>query len=529
MPIAFSYLRFSSEKQSQGHSIERQEGGAEEYAKKHGLTLDPRTFRDLGVSAFKGKNVREGALGVFLRAVDEGTIPSDSILLVESLDRVTRTSVMEAVELFTSIVNRGITLITVSDGSVYSKATIEDNWTKLIISIAIFARGNEESVTKSKRVTDSWTDKKNKAKSSKKVMTARTPHWIRATNHLTKTDEKGKPIRVVSLDQDRARLVKRIIGMAEKGIGNHTIIRTLHAEAVNAWSKSKKWEPSYIQKLLSNPALYGAIEIDGDLVDDYYPAVITKNRFLYLQSLRSARATTKNTNRKGKTVTNLFSGFLKCGYCGSAMNIAGYKSRVTGYERKYVACHGARIGATECQMKMWFIDELEPALLFWITTIDYGKVIGATKKGAIDNERERLATVEHELADAQKRAENTMVAIEEGALSMVPRLKQHEADVSSLKKELEAQRRKVLTLESQDGPGASRMKHLIMLYKALKNTTEEVALRALREQLSAAVASAVSRIVLFPAGHKRTGSKEDRFIDVTFVNGATRRIEPGEC
>jgi hypothetical protein len=40
------------------------------------------------------------------------------------------------------------------DGQVYSKATISENWTKLIMALAIMARANEESVTKSKRAHD---------------------------------------------------------------------------------------------------------------------------------------------------------------------------------------------------------------------------------------------------------------------------------------------------------------------------------------------------------------------------------------
>jgi hypothetical protein len=88
-----------------------------------------------------------------------------------------------------------------------------------------------------------------------------------------------------------------------------------------------------------------------------YPALIERGRSDRRQVLRSARATTKNTNRKGRTDTNLFSGLLKC---GAAMSVASYKERPTGYECKYVACHGARLGSTNCKMKMWFIDELKP-------------------------------------------------------------------------------------------------------------------------------------------------------------------------
>ena len=49
------------------------------------------TYKDLGVSAFRSKNSKTGALRAFLKAVEEGDIPRGSFLLVESLDRLTMT------------------------------------------------------------------------------------------------------------------------------------------------------------------------------------------------------------------------------------------------------------------------------------------------------------------------------------------------------------------------------------------------------------------------------------------------------
>jgi hypothetical protein len=39
-PGAYSYIRFSTPEQEKGDSLRRQEKDAEDYAKKHGLTLD---------------------------------------------------------------------------------------------------------------------------------------------------------------------------------------------------------------------------------------------------------------------------------------------------------------------------------------------------------------------------------------------------------------------------------------------------------------------------------------------------------
>ncbi len=77
--LAYSYLRFSTPEQAKGDSRRRQLSLAEEYARRHGLQLDRSlNFRDLGVSAFRGKNAKEGSLRAFLDAVEHGIVPPQS-------------------------------------------------------------------------------------------------------------------------------------------------------------------------------------------------------------------------------------------------------------------------------------------------------------------------------------------------------------------------------------------------------------------------------------------------------------------
>lgn len=45
-------------------------------------------MRDAGLSAFHQKHIKNGALGVFLEAVNAGSIPVGSVLIVEGLDRL---------------------------------------------------------------------------------------------------------------------------------------------------------------------------------------------------------------------------------------------------------------------------------------------------------------------------------------------------------------------------------------------------------------------------------------------------------
>jgi DNA invertase Pin-like site-specific DNA recombinase len=87
LPTAYSYIRFSSTEQLKGDSLRRQTELSVNYANVHGLILDTKlNLRDLGISAFDKSNLTKGALGYFLKLVEDGLIPRGSYLLVESLD-----------------------------------------------------------------------------------------------------------------------------------------------------------------------------------------------------------------------------------------------------------------------------------------------------------------------------------------------------------------------------------------------------------------------------------------------------------
>src|ERR1700739_3168974 len=94
----YSYARWSTPEQARGDTLRRQLEMSREYAAEQGLELD-ETFRDPGVSAYRGKNRHEGALANFIAQIDSGKIERGSFLLVESLDRLSREQVLFALEL----------------------------------------------------------------------------------------------------------------------------------------------------------------------------------------------------------------------------------------------------------------------------------------------------------------------------------------------------------------------------------------------------------------------------------------------
>src|SRR5690242_10265041 len=108
MAKAYSYLRFSTPEQLKGDSFRRQLDAARRYAEQHGLVLDEElTFRDLGVSAFRGRNAESGSLRDFRRAVEDGVVERGSFLLVESFDRISRMDPWAALPVLQEIINAG--------------------------------------------------------------------------------------------------------------------------------------------------------------------------------------------------------------------------------------------------------------------------------------------------------------------------------------------------------------------------------------------------------------------------------------
>jgi Resolvase, N terminal domain len=145
-PKAYSYLRFSTPEQAKGDSFRRQTSMAQQWCLKNGHALDESTsFKDLGVSAFRGNNLKVGRLGDFLEAVRAGAIPSNSTLLVEALDRVTRLEPLDALDVLRSITREGITVVTLNDGRFYTEESLRTNFVDLMVSLMMFlsARGEK--------------------------------------------------------------------------------------------------------------------------------------------------------------------------------------------------------------------------------------------------------------------------------------------------------------------------------------------------------------------------------------------------
>lgn len=401
---AYSYIRFSTPKQAQGDSYRRQLQQAMDYCAEHNLQLDDKTIDDFGTSAFRGANMTEGALGRFVDAVKHGEIEQGSYLLVESVDRLSRQAVEEALEQFLAIVRAGIVIVTLSDKQVFRRGQVD--FTKLIVSIVYMARANDESEMKSRRSRAAWSNGREQARKNNKVIAnSRLPSW------LTRDGEQIVPI------PERVAIVNEMFEMAKSGCGYEQIAKVFLEKGYKTFGKEADWRPAGIQAVIKSQAVIGVFQPhvieNGHRVPadepilGYYPTIVSPALFEEVQHLISKRNKHSGSYRKG-TFNNLFSGVLRC-QCGESLRYQN-KGRA-GSPRNYLVC--PKQNTAGCKLPNMLYDKVEPQLLqavFLLNRVMKQRVEGEDKTIAL---RTMLAELRVQLeVETQKRKKAAQLVLD---------------------------------------------------------------------------------------------------------------------
>ena len=446
MKKVYSYIRFSTPEQAKGDSLRRQLDNARKWCAERGLILD-ETLRDLGVSAYTGTNRTTGALRSFLDLVESGKIPKGSILIVESLDRLSREAVLDAAGRLFDLIRNGITIVTLVDGQEYSQERLLNDWSPLIVSIAVMARAHDESRTKGKRVGEAWAKKRKAAREEGRPLTRRCPAWIRIVN---------KKYEVIP---EKAQIVQRIFRLAIEGHGSRTILKALNSDGVPTFMSSEKkknngWQTSSLRRLLTSRTVLGeyqphvgrhwARKPEGDPVKDYYPAVIDEATYWRAQSAMESRR--GRGGRKGEGVAHLLQGLAKCGDCGSAMHIINKGPLPKG--GTYFECSSARRKFECSNVSRWRVDKIEARLLKAVTYIDLNAILFGEKQ---NKESDRVDVFQAQLADAEKRRSRLIALVESGDDAAVERFETVATEVRYIKDELAKAKREAAKSAADPG------------------------------------------------------------------------------
>ena len=373
---AYSYIRFSTPEQARGRSAQRQIERTTAYCEEKGYILDS-TLRDEGVSAYRGRNRKEGALGGFMRAVDQGLIAPGSVLIIESLDRLSREKVRLSQAELLNLINRGIEIVTLLDRQAYSAQSIDEHPWQLFTALGVAMRAHDESDTKSSRLKDVWNAKRRDIEKQIHVR-QRIPAW------LTWQDGRLVPIK------ERVSFIEGIFLRAREGWGRRRIIMDLNDRGIPPFGRAKGgWQDSYVSKLLRSRALLGEYQphrLDpttgrrvpvGEVVRDYFPAVLTPE--LWMQAQRNFPG---QAPRKGRPGGNLFVGLVF-----DPSDAPMHLERKGSKEWVYIATALAyrRKGLP---VYRWLYKHFEAAVLHVIVDVDWATVLG--KGGGAERKVKRI-------------------------------------------------------------------------------------------------------------------------------------------
>ncbi len=485
----------STDAQLEGNSLARQLEQSQGYAAKHGLDLvETDQLKDIGISAFHGAHVTDGALGQFLEAVREHRVEPGSYLLVESLDRLSRQQPLKALGIFTEIINAGIKIVTLADQKQYTAAT---DFADLMLSIVIMGRAHEESEIKSHRLSAAWANKRRNASTRK--LTRHCPAWL----------ELSADRKTFVVNSKRAEIVVSIFEDSANGLGIYSITRRLNQQAVPHFGRSDGWHSSYVAKILSNRAVIGEFQphrlmkgkriADGDPIVDYFPQIVDEQLFYRAESGRNQRLA-NGAGRKGMNISNLFSGIANCAYCRARMRFVSKGPGPKG--GTYLVCNRALRGL-DCEKKGWRYEEIEASFLTYVQEISLASLLqpeaDTAKQQKLAND---IVTLNGRLGAVNEQKERTYdLYIKVGSDSdfVAQKLRELEQGALQLKDSIQVKEKELVGLSAEIGRFHESKDEIQALVERLQDVHAQEAYK-LRSTLSSRLKSLVSTLLVAPVG-----------------------------
>ncbi|WP_282176690.1 recombinase family protein [Vibrio nereis] len=295
---AVTYQRFSSERQKNNSSLDRQTDAQKEWLRQNPNVTIIDSFVDEAMSGWSGKNLENGSLGQLMTAIEDGIIQEGTLILVEHFSRLTRQNIDNAEELIKKIWKAGITLVTVRDNTHYPPSAVNDMALRIRLIVEM-EQAYKESEWRSSKVKASYTRREKQAREQGIVPRIRKPFWLNddgTLNHLHQA-------------------IKDMFHWYRNGMGQQRIVVALR----------EKYPDTAIQKI--NPSTVMRW-IQADITRGFwrgnriYEAAIDDAIFYEVQSIHKNRLY-ENVKPDRKWP---LSGLMKCGVCGRGMSIQKSKN-----------------------------------------------------------------------------------------------------------------------------------------------------------------------------------------------------------
>ena len=264
MAKAISYIRFSAINQGKGSTISRQRELVDQWLKHHpDIERSPLSATDKGKSGYSGEHLNHG-LGLIRAAINAGQICSGDYILVEAIDRIGRLEPLDMVELITSIVKKGVTIITLEDNHEYTEQTLNHNSSSLYILVGKVQQAHDYSKQLSRRITKAYERKRRQARNGEGA-SLHTPIWLDKAGEL-------KPVE--------SKMVTECIELYLKGYGARQIIQNL----LPTYSHLKGVHPSTLKRWFQNRVIIGEWDTIDGIIPNVFKPLIDELTFYKLQA-----------------------------------------------------------------------------------------------------------------------------------------------------------------------------------------------------------------------------------------------------
>lgn len=331
MNQAAVYIRWSTDDQGSGTTLEVQREACLRWALEHGKSVSPAyIFVDDGIS---GAKESRPALNRLNRAVQDGAV---SIVIVYKLDRLARSPYL-AYKLVEKDWHKRAALVSVTEAHIDTTSTTG----QLGFGIAAVFASHERNTIRDRTMSG-----KRRRAAEGKNPGLRPPfgYQLSAKSFVIAPDE--------------AAIVHRIYDAYLTGQTDGQIARGLNQDGIRT-KAGGPWHLSAVQRALQNPAYKGTLRYQEITVDGALPVIIDTETWERAQRMRSQKAQT-HPRRLGAESPYILSGRLTCATCGRPMN--GRVCRNGKYENRYYACTGY-IQFRDCDCRTVRQESLEEAVV----------------------------------------------------------------------------------------------------------------------------------------------------------------------
>ena len=325
MKNAGIYVRVSTEKQViEGYSVAAQKENLTEFAKTNNFKIYD-IYADEGIS---GKDIQSRPSAKrLIKDIQDGKI---DVVLIQKFDRLTRN--ISDTENFIKLFQKyDVDVWSISDG----KVDISNSNGKFMTLLKGLFAQHERELT-AERIKVAFNEK---ARQGYTLCCGCTPYGY----------NRKKGDKVIVINEEEAKVIRRIFKMYVEGYTFTKIANTLNIEGVNTKNKGKTinvikngvvvgkrtfvgvWSPKMIRLILSNPVYigkvrYGIARKDYYIGDGKHEPIINIKVWNRVQDKLSKIQKKSRTNKPKDDV--YFCGTLVCGVCGKRLTTTRTNGRV---------------------------------------------------------------------------------------------------------------------------------------------------------------------------------------------------------